>query len=120
VKRAMVHTRGFYKYGVPLWLLLTYISFHINHFQIYTIVYDLWAEFMLLFFCYRELFCAYANNKCKWQKASIMGLSMFALVNILFYKNYESSYYDGVQFLVLGISLLVVLLYIVNEKYESF
>lgn len=114
------------KYGMPILIVMLLTIFSVKtqlcDIPYYQIFFDLWGSFLVMFFCFREMYHAYRLRKCKWQKASIIGVGLFCLVDILFYGNYinESGNYSVIyvasQYWVLSITLISILYYYLNEK----
>jgi hypothetical protein len=121
MRKVLLSTKAAYKYGMPFLLLFCFFTFLIKDNENYSTIYTYINESVgvSLLFCYRELFEAYRRNKCKWQKTSIYGLTLFCINNIIFVGNYSHFLYFATSYLILGVSLLIVIYYILHENYES-
>lgn len=102
-----------------LYFVITALYFF-PEFQIYENIYLYGSEICgaSLFFCYREYYEAELRRKCMWQKASIIGVASYCIINIMFVGNYDLEYYDRAQFYSFFIVNCVICFFILVEEIE--
>lgn len=111
-------TKAFYRYGCfALLLMFLFLSFctkqdwYIENYRWLSIVFD-----CSLFFAVFELWGAYLEKKCKWQKFACKGLVMFNFINIGFDGDYDNSIYRILRVFNLIIFSSTVIYFMVIEK----
>ncbi len=115
----LIHkTKWLYRYGcfglLLVFLGLTFCTkqdWYNEHYRWMSIVFD-----CSLFFAVFELWGAYLEKKCKWQKFACKGLIMFNLINIVFDGDYTGELYNIIRILNLTGFILTVSYFMIIEK----
>jgi hypothetical protein len=110
-------THSFYKYGIPFLLLIIMLSHVAREFSFYNEkIFNIIGELILIFYCIREFREALLRNKCKWQKASIIGIFNYCTLNIIYYLTDKNEYIMNFNLFGIIISISFVCYYLHIEK----
>lgn len=108
-----------YKYGIPFLLGVIMLTYLMRGSVFVMMFYEVIAEAIILSFCFREYYEAFRRNKCMWQIASITGVALYCILNIIYYtnnKNEEILEYQSTAFLL---SCSVVIFYLIKDAYDT-
>lgn len=122
IRKLFIKTKWLYKYGMPIIFFMIVAAYNIISHDIYTFSYTIVNETLgaSLFMCYREYYEAIIRGKCMWQKASIISVAVYCIMNIIFsYTGYE----DPEKWMYFGFfigSLSIVVFFIKEEYYDRY
>lgn len=129
-KRFLLKTAWLHKYGCAVLLFSAIISYSLEFITGYQLYSDYMSEILGfgLLLCHKEFYVIYfgfKKEKCRWQKASVWGLTYYCLLNLVYialkgtYLFKDSYYIEFGQIGGLTIFAFVVIRYFYLEEIKN-
>jgi len=107
------------KYGVPFLLGVIMLT-HAFRESVFMMKYhEVIGELVMIFCCFIFFFEAFRRNKCMWQVASILGVVLYCILNIIYYTNGKNEKILDYQSTAFWLSCSVVVFYIIKDTYDK-